>query len=58
MDPDAFITIAFGLLTALFALAGGLLARHERRRGGATPVTGDAAARRARAETERARDAV
>lgn len=39
MDPDAFITIAFVSLVAVFALIGAVLIQHERRR--------DAAAARA-----------
>jgi hypothetical protein len=31
MDPDLFITIAFVALAVVFAIAGLLIARHERR---------------------------
>jgi hypothetical protein len=36
MDPDLFITIVFAALAVAFAVAGLLVARHERRSSGKT----------------------
>ncbi|HEY7793677.1 MAG TPA: hypothetical protein VIA10_06710 [Gaiellaceae bacterium] len=40
MDPDLFITIAFGSLVALFAIAGAAVIQHERGRGGSAAFRG------------------